>query len=434
MALTKVRHSIIENEPLNVITFGADPTGVADSTSAFSDAFAEAATSGQAVYMPTGTYLLDEISLTNGNRVSTDPANLNKYGQHLYGDGVGKTILKCSGTEDKFLSFLGSVGNYFYTKFKAEDFSIDMSLMPDAATSIGIYGIYAFGGSVNNVDVKNPPANAFSLYLDQGCYTTVWTNCGFDGEAGRIKLQGVGTQPVTTQTFIGCLWAQMYADNCSSNSVINCIIQGDLTPKFVLSEQYGLTISGSDMEGTGLLYQFGTNCGQVACVNNTLVGFSGTYSTGEIGGGMLLDQKYPVAAAGDNPLIINNQAITTATITNGNNTALQLNGTVAESVEYSGLVRKKIHNTSAGASVTDIEFLNSVGETYVGQDAAGNSYIDGRGTQQVTLNQAGTPRVGVDSTSKLYLNTTTAGAAGALVGYFEVTNGTTTYKIPYYAV
>jgi hypothetical protein len=429
MALTKASYSLINGAPLNVLDFGAVGNGTTNDTAAFTAAFAASASSGQPVYMPKGTYLVDEISLTNGAAVG----NGNKYGQYFYGDGVGKTILKCSGTEDKFLSFLGDPGNYFYVYFKAENFSINMSLMPNASTSIGIYGIYAYGGSLNNVDVFNAPASAFSVYLDQGCYTTVWNNCDFGGTTGRVKLQGVGTQSVTTQTFVGCSWGQMIADNCSANSYISCIVQGDLTPKFVLSEQYGLYISGCDFEGTGTLYDFGTNVNQISSLNNALVGFSGTYRTGTPNSSFLLDQIYPLTSTG-NPFTIQNQAITSAAVTNGECVALKLNGTVNESVDKVGLTRKNIQNTSGGASQVEIEFSNSNGETYFGQDAAGNSYVDARGTTKVTLKQNGTDKFGVSAAGVLAFDTTTAGSAGSVAGYLNCTVGGVAYKIPYYAV
>jgi hypothetical protein len=429
MALTKATYSMIKGAPLNVLDFGAVGNGITNDTAAFTAAFVESATSGKPVYMPKGTYLVDEISLTNGIPVG----NGNKIGQYFYGDGIGKTILKCSGTKNKFLSLLGVPGLYFYTRFKAEDFSIDMALMPNASTSIGIYAIFAFGGSVNNVDIINPPANAISLYLDQGCYTTVWENCDFEGEIGRVKIQGIGTQSVTTQTFIGCLWGQMIADNCSANSYISCIVQGNLTPKFVLSEQYGLYISGCDFEGTGVLYAFGVNVNQLTSIGNALVGFSGTYLTGTPNASFLLDQIYPLTSTG-NPFTIQNQAITSAAVTNGECVALKLNGTVNESVDEVGLTRKNIQNTSGGASAVEIEFSNSNGQTYVGQDAAGNSIIDARGTTKVTLQQNGVDKFGVNAAGALAFNTTTSGSAGVLAGYLNCTVGGVSYKIPYYLV
>lgn len=52
MALTKVTYSMIEGTPANVVDFGADPTGVADSRQAIIDAM----TASNVVYFPKGTY------------------------------------------------------------------------------------------------------------------------------------------------------------------------------------------------------------------------------------------------------------------------------------------------------------------------------------------------------------------------------------------
>lgn len=61
---------------VNVIGFGADPTGVADSTAAFVAAIA----TGKPVYAPSGVYLVN-LTITAGNKA-------------LRGDGPGKTFLR----------------------------------------------------------------------------------------------------------------------------------------------------------------------------------------------------------------------------------------------------------------------------------------------------------------------------------------------------
>jgi len=52
MALTKVTNSLISGAPINVLDYGADPTGVADSLAAFNAAL----TAGNYVVVPIGTY------------------------------------------------------------------------------------------------------------------------------------------------------------------------------------------------------------------------------------------------------------------------------------------------------------------------------------------------------------------------------------------
>ena len=93
MSLTKVSYSMIQGAPLNILDFGADPTGVADSTSAFNNALNElrAATNGGALYVPVGTYLVTSINATNLGFVD------NKY-VTIFGDGNQTTVIY--GTQD----------------------------------------------------------------------------------------------------------------------------------------------------------------------------------------------------------------------------------------------------------------------------------------------------------------------------------------------
>ena len=59
MSLTKVSYSMITGAPVNVLDYGADPTGVANSTDAFAAAAAaiEAQDGGKLV-IPAGTYIV----------------------------------------------------------------------------------------------------------------------------------------------------------------------------------------------------------------------------------------------------------------------------------------------------------------------------------------------------------------------------------------
>ena len=64
MALTKTSYSMIQGAEYNVLDFGADPSGVASSVSAFNAAVAN----GGSVYVPSGTYKLDgKVTLSVDN-------------------------------------------------------------------------------------------------------------------------------------------------------------------------------------------------------------------------------------------------------------------------------------------------------------------------------------------------------------------------------
>jgi hypothetical protein len=84
-----------EYPPGNVLRYGADPTGVDDSTDAFNAATAAAATHTgndtiykREVFVPGGTYVLG----------GGDKSVYVRKGQHLRGDGIGTTYIDLTGT------------------------------------------------------------------------------------------------------------------------------------------------------------------------------------------------------------------------------------------------------------------------------------------------------------------------------------------------
>lgn len=84
--------------PLNVITFGADPTGSADSTTAIQNALNTAATTGQVVYLPAGRYKITDTLQVNWGYSGSYP---NSYPQSVgvIGDGSGETFIEWWGTQ-----------------------------------------------------------------------------------------------------------------------------------------------------------------------------------------------------------------------------------------------------------------------------------------------------------------------------------------------
>jgi hypothetical protein len=93
MALTKATFSMINGIPLNVLDYGADATGVADSTTAIQDAITAAVAVGNSVYIPAGTYLVtdtldcpaktmvrgehrNQSAIQNGTKINFQPTSL----------------------------------------------------------------------------------------------------------------------------------------------------------------------------------------------------------------------------------------------------------------------------------------------------------------------------------------------------------------------
>jgi hypothetical protein len=62
MSLTKVSYAMIQGNPINVLDYGADPSGSADSTTAIQNAINSGASD---IYVPEGTYLVSNIQIKN---------------------------------------------------------------------------------------------------------------------------------------------------------------------------------------------------------------------------------------------------------------------------------------------------------------------------------------------------------------------------------
>ena len=81
MALTKVSYSMIQGTPANVLDYGADPSGVADSSAAFTAALAE----NQAIYIPIGVYIVNDVTV---------PSNKTIIGEAATNSLIESTVLK----------------------------------------------------------------------------------------------------------------------------------------------------------------------------------------------------------------------------------------------------------------------------------------------------------------------------------------------------
>jgi hypothetical protein len=279
-----------------------------------------------------------------------------------------------------------------------------------------------WGNSFYNVNIDVVSENQRSLYMGQHVYTSVFDNCDFGSTLGVVEVNGyyLGvTYSVTTLTFIGCSFGQAVLANASGVTLLQPIVQGALN-KFQMNDIAGLTIIGGDIEGTGTYLAFGTGCLNVVSLNNVLLGFSGTYKSGSLLGGTLMDQT-------NDPYSMSNS--------NGTATALTINGAVEENMTIATLMRKVVRASHATSQQVDINLKNTNGDTYVGMTAPGDTFIDARGASgKIVLQQGGVDRIGMEASAKLIINALTSGTAGALVGYLQFTDGTTTYKIPYYAV
>ena len=108
MALTKVHNRMIDENIFNVVDFGADTTGVADSQSAINEAFqaCEAAGAGTVLF-PKGTYycsdyvgttlsanLTDIKIIGDGAKLNVNPTTYSNYSMYLYWPNLNSILVK----------------------------------------------------------------------------------------------------------------------------------------------------------------------------------------------------------------------------------------------------------------------------------------------------------------------------------------------------
>lgn len=126
MSLTKVSYSMIQGSPINVLDFGADPTGAEDSTAAFT----AAQLVGKNIYAPQGTYLLDGLRIQNGVQI--------------VGAGYENTIFQQASVDTPAINCLsdattGQLSSVTLAKFKV----IGAVGATAPAVLVAAYGIYA---------------------------------------------------------------------------------------------------------------------------------------------------------------------------------------------------------------------------------------------------------------------------------------------------
>ena len=199
---------------INVVSeYGADPTGVADSTTAFTNALA-AATKGQCVYAPAGTYLISSQL--------TIPAGVWLIGNQGYRAAAANfSRIRASA------SFSGTSLITFATGTPCgamRDIALDGALLPGGNTVDGIDILGAAKqGSLIGVDVKNfggygiqigsSSGNPDGWYLEKlsvsgnGNWGLYWTYC-VDGTMIGGHIDGNGTA-----TTSGGVWFQN-GNNC----------------------------------------------------------------------------------------------------------------------------------------------------------------------------------------------------------------------------
>ena len=201
MPLTKVSFSMITGEVANVLDYGADPTGVADSSAAIQAAL----TARQQVYIPAGTYLINT-------------ALLPRTTQSIFGDGVNQTRLKAGTVGMTVLSYPSGA----YSNVVLSNFTID----GDNKAATGISMIASGQGAISNCEVNNVSIGVCTLYQ---MYLSQITYCVVD----RCALSGGDYA--------------LFLNDCFSSEVKNCILFNGDEASLLVAKGSQITFSKNNL-------------------------------------------------------------------------------------------------------------------------------------------------------------------------------------------
>tara|TARA_R110000868_G_scaffold197060_2_gene443229 strand:- start:410 stop:1819 length:1410 start_codon:yes stop_codon:yes gene_type:complete len=161
MALTKVTYSMIYGSPVNVLDFGADPTGSAFSSAAFQSAIDSA--EGRPILIPQGTYIFDVGLIYNTTGLGI------AQGLKLVGYDMNTTILD-NRTSGALITATNGASAGVFTDFQEnvilEQFTI--SNANNLPNCIGVQLTGVRGATLNYLFVKNQTNIGIYLYSEIG--------------------------------------------------------------------------------------------------------------------------------------------------------------------------------------------------------------------------------------------------------------------------
>lgn len=208
MPLTKVSFSMINGAPINVLDYGADPTGATSSVAAFQAAIAICQSQNKSLYLPAGRYLID-------SPINSESAPL--YAFTIFGDdethngvstGVGRTVIDMAGNTQ----YAFAVGY----SFRMRDLMCTGGTDFIHWTSSGLDGNTTY---IENVSCHSITGTFFKVYDAGNGSQIIMNDCQFvdylnilNGNIDTFCVFDNLTEDVATDslTLTGC-WIETYA-------------------------------------------------------------------------------------------------------------------------------------------------------------------------------------------------------------------------------
>jgi hypothetical protein len=210
MSLTKVSYSMISGAPYNVLDYGADPTGVADSTAAFQAAIG-AYGDNRDIYIPAGIYLIKQtLFMGLRKKLFGDSSStvLIRFDPPVAGDTnciVGDAFTHVEGFSIIKLAAFACQGLVSYTPTTANGWRngvVRDVVVTDFDVGIGSTQGLTQGLMFQNVYERVRIYNATTaVQMGSGSNANTFLNCEWWDSATAVQLNNV-----TTMTFITCSW------------------------------------------------------------------------------------------------------------------------------------------------------------------------------------------------------------------------------------
>lgn len=236
MPLTRVNIAMIDGGPVNVLAYGADPSGATDSTSAINAAIA----TGNTVFFPDGTYLVTTLTLQDDTHLVG--ASWNAIIKSDTTDVI--SLLNTSGCTFDTLCFDHTDGtnNYFFVLTNGADNTtinnckfVNCNIPIYGSSSVSIHPkhivitnnlfeecvapIYAYVGSYWSIQ-NNKCVAGLTVLMQRGITLSGFRNCIVSGN----EIYGDGTNTVT-----GILFLYNQTNNAYFNSCFNTVTNNTIT-------------------------------------------------------------------------------------------------------------------------------------------------------------------------------------------------------------
>ena len=244
MSLTKVSYSMITGAPVNVLDYGADPTGVANSTTAIQ----AAVDAGSAVYFPAGTYQITHVDLNSNNQI--------------IGEGWATIIHQISGTDPRPGGYDGMFTiNYTNNATPTQnvvfrDLQLKMDLPVGTYTAADEQSHIILGGHTESIIIDNcffygwrgdavflgAQMSGINVPTNYVAQNTSITNCRFDG------INNTCRQAITGGSVDGLYINANYFLNTTNATMPGAI---DIEPELSLAYARTITVTNNIFVGIG---------------------------------------------------------------------------------------------------------------------------------------------------------------------------------------